>query len=275
MNNIITICPKCGKEFLNNTKRKFCSRHCANSHIQTKEQNLQRSNKLKIKNNVNNNIIKYNNKPNFCIICGKILDYKRRNRKTCLNRECYKKYQSQIQRQWLRTNGTKHINKIGHYIIYKTTCLIDNTYYIGVHKIDDLKEDTYLGNGIILRKKIKKYGKENFKRITLFEFNNSNDAFNKENEVIILYINDKQCLNIGPGGIGGSHFAGKHHTEKTKQKLHEIHINKKHNNITKQKLKCNWHKNHPNKICPFCGKNISVCNYSKHIKKHKIGRAHV
>ena len=43
---MITICPKCGKEFENNTNRKFCTRSCANSHIQTEEQNEKRRNKL-------------------------------------------------------------------------------------------------------------------------------------------------------------------------------------------------------------------------------------
>lgn len=44
---MITICPKCGKEFENNTNRKFCTRSCANSHIPTEEQNKRRSLKLK------------------------------------------------------------------------------------------------------------------------------------------------------------------------------------------------------------------------------------
>lgn len=85
-----TICPKCGIEFENNTKRKFCSRHCANSHIQTKKQNINRSLKLKGKKNLkwtNKKYdllhAKYNNNPNYCKICGNIIPFLEKQRKTC------------------------------------------------------------------------------------------------------------------------------------------------------------------------------------------------
>ena len=99
MKNIITICPKCGKEFLNNTKRKFCSRHCANSRIQTKEIRFKKSQTLlghKTKKSAIDKIInKYKNKyyitPRKCLYCGDIIPYEKRYRLTC-NNNCYIEY---------------------------------------------------------------------------------------------------------------------------------------------------------------------------------------
>lgn len=46
---MISICPKCGKEFENTTNRTYCSRSCANSRIQTPEINKKRSETVKNK----------------------------------------------------------------------------------------------------------------------------------------------------------------------------------------------------------------------------------
>ena len=59
-------------------------------------------------------------------------------------------------------------------IIYKTTNLINSKIYVGQ---DSKNNYNYLGSGIIIKKAIKKYGKENFKK------------------EIIEYCNDKQKLD--------------------------------------------------------------------------------
>ena len=51
-------------------------------------------------------------------------------------------------------------------IVYCTTNLINGKKYIGSHKNNN---DSYLGSGVYLAKAIKKYGKENFVRETLWE----------------------------------------------------------------------------------------------------------
>ena len=71
------------------------------------------------------------------------------------------------------------------FIVYKTTNKLNNRYYIGVHHLDSKTvRKFYLGSGLFLKSAIKKYGKENFVRETLFEFDNLQDALNKEKEIL-------------------------------------------------------------------------------------------
>lgn len=83
-------CEKCGKVMTSKFgSGRFCSRACANSHIQTEEINLKRSNQ--IKNNLNfitklkeKEKIYYLN-PKRCKECNCILDYSKRRKYFCSN----------------------------------------------------------------------------------------------------------------------------------------------------------------------------------------------
>lgn len=90
-----------------------------------------------------------------------------------------------------------------YYYIYKTTNLINGKYYIGAHQSKSL-EDEYLGSGTALRKAIRKYGRENFKREILFTCNSKKEMFEKEAEVVDAnFIKKKDTYNLREGGQGG------------------------------------------------------------------------
>lgn len=88
--------------------------------------------------------------------------------------------------------------------IYKTTNLINGKVYIGKCKSSEEKSSEYLGSGIYLKKAIKKYGIENFKK-EIVESCNSIANLNKREIFWIKKLNTiKLGYNISEGGDGGN-----------------------------------------------------------------------
>ena len=93
-----------------------------------------------------------------------------------------------------------------HYLVYKTTCLVNGKIYIGQHQTYDLNDD-YLGSGILLKRAIEKYGKENFKREILFECSSVEEMNAKEAELVNEdFLKRKDVYNLKEGGEGGFDF---------------------------------------------------------------------
>lgn len=89
-----------------------------------------------------------------------------------------------------------------HYLIYKTTCLVNGKIYIGQHQTYNLN-DGYIGSGIDLQKDIEQFGRENFKREILFDFDNFTDMDNKERELVTEeFVARKDTYNLTLGGQG-------------------------------------------------------------------------
>lgn len=89
------------------------------------------------------------------------------------------------------------------FTVYQTTNLINNKLYCGVHITND-PNDGYLGSGKIVSRAINKYQPENFKKEILFVFDNPEDMFAKEKELVNEeWINRKDTYNIKLGGEGG------------------------------------------------------------------------
>jgi hypothetical protein len=90
-----------------------------------------------------------------------------------------------------------------YYYIYKTTNLLNGKYYIGMHKTTNLN-DGYLGSGNLLKRAIKKYGKDNFiKEILLFCESLDELRSNEQQYVTEQVTSDPNSYNLKLGGQGG------------------------------------------------------------------------
>lgn len=111
-----------------------------------------------------------------------------------------------------------------HYLVYQTTNLLNGKIYIGQHQTDNLN-DGYIGSGVELNLDIEKFGKDNFKREILFDFDSFEEMDNKERELVnedFVARPDTYNLCVGGRDIRGNiTFLGKHHTEETRRKISE------------------------------------------------------
>ncbi len=131
------------------------------------------------------------------------------------------------------------IEKNKKYIyIYKTTNIVNNRYYIGLHGTNNLK-DGYLGSSKHLRMAIDKYGIKNFKKEILEFFDDYKSAIVKEKEIVDeKFVKNRITYNLEIGGAGGkiwsdklklkmsitkkgskSPMEGKNHSKKSKLKM--------------------------------------------------------
>jgi group I intron endonuclease len=110
-----------------------------------------------------------------------------------------------------------------YHFIYKTTNLINNKFYVGIHSSDVL-DDNYLGSGIYLRNSIKKYGRKNHKR-DILEFFPDRKALSdrEENMVNEEILKDPLCMNLKSGG----EFVGMLGYRHSKESLEKISKNRK------------------------------------------------
>lgn len=123
------------------------------------------------------------------------------------------------------------------HIVYKTTNLINGNYYIGVHKSFIQEFDGYLGSGIGLKRAIKKYGTENFIRETLFSYDNVEDAYEKEIELVLPVYKNKDCYNMRPGGRGIRNVKINNHTKEWRENQSKLMTGRKPSAETVEKLR--------------------------------------
>ena len=89
------------------------------------------------------------------------------------------------------------------YLIYKITNKLDGKIYIGSHKTKNI-DDNYMGSGKYLTRAYKKYGLENFIKEILFVYNNANDMYAKEAELVNEdFLVEANTYNLKKGGFGG------------------------------------------------------------------------
>ena len=115
---------------------------------------------------------------------------------------------------------TKTKNK-KYYYFYKITNNINGKYYYGVHSTDNL-DDGYMGSGTYLHRAYNKYGESNFTKTILKYFDNKDEMYTYERQVVNEeLVNDPNCYNIKFGGEIG--FQGLVFTDEHRQHMRENH----------------------------------------------------
>lgn len=89
--------------------------------------------------------------------------------------------------------------------LYKITNKINNKVYYGVHS---LNKNHYFGSGLLIKKAIKMYGKNNFYKTILFE-GSTEDCYELE-ELIVdkQLVGNNNYYNLCLGGYGGLKLTG-------------------------------------------------------------------
>lgn len=117
-------------------------------------------------------------------------------------------------------------------IIYKTTNLIDGKIYIGYDTRDN---HNYYGSGVRFCRALKKYGKENFKKVAIDHSSDFNELCLKEKFWINFYNarNRDVGYNTSEGGLGNKGWIP---SEETRRKIGIKSASRKHSEETKLKI---------------------------------------
>lgn len=98
------------------------------------------------------------------------------------------------------SKGMSNICKLKYHYVYQTENLINGKTYIGRHSTDKL-DDGYIGSGKMLKRAIKKYGKENFICTPMCYFDTYEESVEEEKFLVTKeYCKDINNYNIVEGG---------------------------------------------------------------------------
>jgi len=103
-----------------------------------------------------------------------------------------------------------------HYV-YKTINLLNGKYYIGKHSHKTF-DPKYFGSGKRLLNALKKYGSDNFKIEVIQRFENEEEAYTFERQLVESVLADRNCYNLVDGGKGFTTKSGKAASNQAKAK---------------------------------------------------------
>lgn len=146
-----------------------------------------------------------------------------------------------------------------YFTIYRTTNILDNKFYIGMHKTKNI-EDNYLGSGKYLKRAIYTHGVENFEKEILFIFDNPEEMYQKEIELVTEdLIKNPMCYNLTVGGWGGNRIVDPSHHIHSDEHIAKMNSARLRKSDTDKAFRERW------------SKSISVGM----LKSHASGTAHV
>ena len=91
------------------------------------------------------------------------------------------------------------------YYLYQITNLVNNKIYVGIHKTNDMS-DGYMGSGKVIKRAIEKHGIDNFQKVILETFENSEAMYACEKEIVTEeFLSRNDVYNLRRGEIGRAH----------------------------------------------------------------------
>jgi len=103
------------------------------------------------------------------------------------------------------------------YCVYQITNNVNGKIYVGAHRNDKLSD--YGGSGSLLLRAYDKYSRKNFTKEVLEIFDNEEDMFAREAEIVNEeFVADRNTYNLNLGGFGGP---GSKKSEAHKQAISE------------------------------------------------------
>jgi len=139
-------------------------------------------------------------------------------------------------------------------IVYKTTNIITGKIYVGK---DERNDSSYIGSGYLLKKSIKKYGKENFIKEILEECDTRESLEERERFWIreLNALDPKIGYNVAEGGSGGNTYLGKTEEEliEIRQKISDAGKGRKFSEEHRKKLAESARRRKGNKPCKYKG----------------------
>ena len=102
-----------------------------------------------------------------------------------------------------------------YYTIYKITNKLNNKFYIGKHKTNDL-DDGYMGSGTLLQRAYQKYGTDNFTKEIILLCESETEMNLKEKELVV--VDPRISYNLTGGGYGNWNHINKNNDRYKKDK---------------------------------------------------------
>lgn len=100
-----------------------------------------------------------------------------------------------------------------YYGIYKITNLLNGMMYIGQHTTDNL-DDGYMGSGTVIKRAVKKYGVENFRKEWLMFCEDKDELCYMERVYVDqTWVDRSDTYNLIVGGCGNPPVKGRHFSE--------------------------------------------------------------